>query len=264
MKNIKTALLISTYNWPGALNLVLKSISEQSVLPDEVLIADDGSDDVTKEIIASFKNRIKIPVQHIWHEDKGFRKSIILNKAIAASVSDYIIQVDGDCLLHSHFIEDHLKNIEQGLYLYGTRVRVKEKYVDEVINSKKLTFNFFSRGIKKRPRSIRLPFINLLFKKHVAISPKFRGCNTSYWKKDFILVNGYNEDIEGWGREDSELMIRLHNSGIKAKRLKFCGIVYHLDHNEKSRERFKNNNSIQQKTIEEKLMYCDNGIDKYL
>src|SRR5690606_30834942 len=143
MKTPKIALLVSTYNSPIVLELLLLSVLKQSVMPDEILIADDGSSDSTKEIINTYKHKTKVPFQHVWHEDKGFRRSMILNKAIATSVSDYIIQVDGDCLLHSHFIEDHLKNIEQGLYLYGTRVRIKEKYVEEVINSKKLTFNFF-------------------------------------------------------------------------------------------------------------------------
>ena len=264
MKKVKIALLLSTYNWPEALEMVLLSILKQSCMPDEILIADDGSDDRTKAIINTYKHKIEVPVNHVWHEDKGFRKSAILNKSVAISKSDYIIQVDGDCLLHSKFIEDHKNNMEKGLYLFGTRVRIKKQYVKEVTSEKKLNYNFFSQGVTKRPRSIRLPFLSSFFKKHNSISPKFRGCNTSYWKEDFILVNGYNEDIEGWGREDSELMIRLHNNEIKAKRLKFCGIVYHLDHHENSKDNFKHNHTIQQKSINEKLLFCENGIDKYL
>lgn len=107
---MKTALLISTYNWKEALSLVLDSIKIQSQLPDEVLIADDGSDDATKQVIDEFRQTFKIPVKHVWQEDLGFRKSMILNKTIAQAEADYIIQIDGDCIMHKDFIKDHIKN----------------------------------------------------------------------------------------------------------------------------------------------------------
>src|SRR5690554_6518284 len=104
---MKASLLISTYNWPEALELVLMSAKRQSVRPDEILIADDGSSEKTKQLILEFQNKSVIPIHHFWHEDKGFRKSIILNKAIAGATGEYIIQVDGDCILHKDFVRDH-------------------------------------------------------------------------------------------------------------------------------------------------------------
>src|SRR6478736_5160416 len=105
---MKTALLISTYNWPEALNLVLKSILNQTKFPDEILIADDGSDNKTKELIDNFSTANNIVLHHVWQEDKGFRKSKILNKAIAKTTADYIVQIDGDCVIHKDFISDHI------------------------------------------------------------------------------------------------------------------------------------------------------------
>ncbi|WP_224489396.1 glycosyltransferase family 2 protein [Robertkochia flava] len=264
MNKISTTLLISTYNWPEALSIVLKSVLSQTVIPDEVIIADDGSDERTRNVIDGFRKDFPIDLKHVWHEDKGFRKSKILNRAIASATSEYIVQVDGDCFLHSSFVEDHIENASRDRYLYGTRVRIKETAVPRVLNAQELNMHFFKPGLKKRPRNIRIPVISALFKPHAGISPKFRGCNTSFWRADFITVNGYNEDLEGWGREDSELMIRMHNLGLKAKRLKFNGIVYHLDHHENSRDRFELNDSIQDKTKKEQLVSCTNGIDKYL
>lgn len=261
---MKTALLISTYKQPKTLALILKTVQNQTVLPNEILIADDGSGIETKSVIESFKKQVEIPLVHQWHEDKGFRKSTIINKTIAKSNADYIIQVDGDCLLHSNFIKDHINNSKPNLYLYGTRVHVKEKYVKNIVNKETTSFSFFGKGLKKRFRGLYFPLLNKLFNVQEVISHKFRGCNTSFWKKDFIAINGYNEDFQGWGREDSELMIRLHNSGIKAKRLKFNGIVYHLDHPEKDTSNFKTNDYIQNQTIKKKLTYIPNGIDKYL
>ena len=93
-------------------------------------------------------------------------------------------------------------------------------------------------------------------------SPSF--CNTSFFKSDCIAVNGYNEDITGWGREDSELMLRLHNNGVKTRRLRYRGIVFHIWHTEKSKDRFELNDKIQQKVINESLTWCENGINKYI
>ena len=264
MNKISTTLLISTYNWPEALNLVLKSVLQQTVMPDEVIIADDGSDERTRKVIDGYRSDFSVDLKHIWHEDKGFRKSKILNRAVAAATAEYIIQVDGDCFLHSRFIEDHIENANRDRYLYGTRVRIKESVVPEVLSSEQIKMHFFKQGLKKRPRNIRIPVISALFQVQSQISPKFRGCNTSFWREDFIAVNGYNEDLEGWGREDSELMLRMHHLGVKAKRLKFNGIVYHLDHHEKPRDRFDENDRIQNETIEQRAVQCSNGIDKYL
>ena len=264
MNKISSTLLISTYNWPEALSVVLRSVLNQTVMPDEVIIADDGSDERTRAVIDDFRKEFPIDLKHVWHEDKGFRKSKILNRAIALATSEYIIQVDGDCFLHSRFIEDHIENANRDRYLYGTRVRIREQKVPEVLEKKDLEINFFKPGLKKRPRNIRIPFLSSLFKPHMEVSPKFRGCNTSFWKEDFIAVNGYNEDFEGWGPEDSELMVRMHNLGIKAQRLKFNAIVYHLDHFENARNRLMLNRQIQDDTKRKRLVSCSNGVNKYL
>ena len=105
---MKISLLISTYNWPQALDLVLLSVEKLTCKPDELLIADDGSRTETTQLIDAFKKTSSITVRHIWHEDKGFKRSEILNKAIAKSTSDYIIQTDGDCILHPSFVKDHI------------------------------------------------------------------------------------------------------------------------------------------------------------
>lgn len=264
MEDLKVALVISTYNWPEALELILRSVLIQSKLPYEILIADDGSTNSTKEVIEKYRPQINCKLTHVWHEDKGFMKSIILNKTIAKSTSEYIIQIDGDCFMHPKFVENHKDNIEKNLYLYGTRVRIKEKYVKNIYALKNLNISFFKSGLKKRLRNIYLPSIAKSYKKKNSISPKYRGCNFSFWKDDFIKINGYDEDMKGWGREDSELAIRLHNNGVKTKRLKFSGIVYHLDHKEESRDFFNINDEIQENTIKNKLKRCTNGIDKYL
>ncbi|MFL9837923.1 glycosyltransferase family 2 protein [Flavobacterium sp. ST-75] len=264
MEKFSAALLLSTYNWPQALEVVFKSIKEQTVLPDEILIADDGSKNETKKLIDSFAAQINVPVKHFWQEDDGFRKSKILNKAVAGSTSGYIIQVDGDCILHRNFVEDHIKAARKGMYLYGARVNILESGVTQVLEDKVTSFGFSSKLIKNKTRSLHIPFLAGMYKPHKEYSDKFRGCNVSYWKSDFIAVNGYNEAFEGWGREDSDLVIRMGNNGVMAKRLRYAGIVFHIHHKINSRDNFETNDRIQQETIANKIVRCEQGVSQYL
>lgn len=261
---LKTTLLISTYNWTEALQLVLLSAKNQTVQPSEILIADDGSKEETRFLVEEFIKNSATPVRHIWHEDKGFRRSVILNKAIATAQGDYIIQLDGDCIMHKDFVKDHISAARENTYLYGSRVNIQEKFLPELFASKKISFGFFDSGIKKRTRNLRIPFLSRLYRPKPEISKKMRGCNLSYWRKDFIDVNGYNEDIEGWGREDSELILRMLHKGVVGKRLRYAGIIYHIWHREQSKDRLEQNNALQEKTKAEKIKWCENGIDKYL
>jgi glycosyltransferase involved in cell wall biosynthesis len=261
---MKTALLISTYNWSEALELVLKSALLQTRLPDEIIIADDGSNDKTKSLIEQFNQKSKVSIHHIWQEDRGFRKSKILNKAIATATSEYIIQVDGDCILHENFIEDHFNEAQKGVYLYGSRVNILPDFVTDVIFKRKINFNLFSKEIKNRTRSLHISFLSKFYKPHKGISKKFRGCNVSYWREDFMKVNGYNEDFEGWGREDSDLVIRLGNSGVKAKRIRCKAIVFHIHHKINSKQNFVLNDKIQNETIANKTIWTNIGINQYL
>ncbi len=261
---MKTSLIISTFNWPEALQLVLNSVLNQKQLPNEVIVADDGSTKETKELIEKFKKIFKVPLIHVWHEDNGFQKSQILNKAVVKAKGDYIIQVDGDCILHKNFIKDHLEKSEKGTYLYGSRVNIQKEYLNELFENKKIKFNFLSRGIKKRTRAIHNSILSLAYKRKSLFSKKYRGCNTSYFKKDFISVNGYNEDFNGWGREDSEFAIRLHNKGVFSKRLRYAGIVFHIWHKELSKGNLEANNSIELETLKVNSTWTKNGVDKYL
>ena len=262
-----TALVISTYNSPEALNIIIDAISKQFKTPNEIIIAEDGNDNKTLKIVNFWKNKISSKFIHIQQKDSGFRKALILNKAIKLSHSDYIIQIDGDCIPHEYFIYDHIKNAKKGFYLYGTRVHIKKNYISKFLwfyenKNKRVVFSFFSPNIKKRFRKVRIPFFSFLFKKKNKISRKFRGCNTSFWKKDFISVNGYDNNFIGWGREDSDLMIRMHNKGVMSKRLKFVGIVYHLDHDQKDETGFLKNNLIQTDSVLNKRIKALNGLSE--
>jgi GT2 family glycosyltransferase len=264
-KNLPTSsLIINTYNWPAALQLVLKSLLVQKRMPDELVIADDGSADETKTLIEKFTLICPVPVVHVWQRDDGWRKSEALNKAIAKASGDYIIHLDGDCIMHPDFVGDHLSMAQQGLYLFGSRVNIKKSFLDHLMSSQKIRFSPFSRGIYKRGRAIHFPSMSLRGKLVEGLSDKLRGCNMSHWRSDAIAVNGYNELMTGWGREDSEFVIRLSNMGITGRRLQQAAIIYHIYHKERSRESVAGKETMQQQAIDQKLIRCENGLDKHL
>ncbi len=265
MKNNTTvALIITTYNWHQALELVLLSVKNQSYMPNEVIVADDGSTDETKELIKTFQQNFPTKLIHLWHEDKGFRRSAVLNMAFSKTDSQYLIQLDGDCIIHKDFIKDHMNHAEKDTFLFGSRVSIQKSFLPTLFDNKIIRFSFFAKGIKKRTRNLRILLLSNQYKRKNELSKKLRGCNLSFWKEDIIAINGYNEDMEGWGREDSEMIIRLLNKGVLGKRLRYCGIIYHIYHLEKSKSRLDLNDEIQQNSIKNKSTWCENGIDKYL
>jgi glycosyltransferase involved in cell wall biosynthesis len=258
------SLVISTYNWPQALELVLLSVKRQTKLPDEVIVADDGSGGETRKLIEAFQKDFPVPLVHVWHEDNGFQKSVILNKAIAKAKGEYIVAVDGDMITEKHFVEDHLALSEPNVFVYGKRVKLKESILKRLFRKKKIRFHFFSRGISKRGRTLRIPYLADKYHANDFRYGAVRGCNISFWRSDFIKVNGYNEEMTGWGKEDTELTHRFFNNGMLGKNVKYRAIAYHIYHKDTSRERDVINTAIQQRTIDENIKACSKGINQYL
>jgi len=266
---MKCSLIICTYNWPEALSLVLSSVVTQSVLPNEVIIADDGSSDSTAVILKKLANQIPVPVIHSWQEDLGCRIPHSRNRAIAKSKYDYIIMIDGDTVLHKDFIKDHKRVARKGVYIQGSRALLQEEFTQNLIKENLFRVPpYFSKHSKNNFNLIRLPLASFLisFFKSKNIK-RIRGCNFSIFKKDIIKVNGFNEEITTWGREDSEFVQRLFNSGIYKQQIKFSGIQYHLFHNERvinSQECAVSNNDYLVNTIQKNLVWCNLGINRHL
>lgn len=262
---MKISLIITTYNAVVPLELCLESVLQQTMLPNEILIADDGSTNETKDLISLFQQKSTTPIKHIWHEDNGFRLTVIRNKAIAQCSGDYIIQIDGDLILHPKFIEDHFRFAEEKCFVGGSRVSLQQNLTQKLQQTKSLSVSCLTPGAKNFFNGIHCNSLSKLFvnyKKNNIFS--VRGCNMAFWKKDLILVNGYNEDMIGWGREDSELVSRLCNANVRRKFLKFGGIVYHQYHETNNKEQLNTNDNICKATIENKSTFCNNGLNKYL
>ncbi|MCH7409078.1 glycosyltransferase family 2 protein [Belliella sp. DSM 111904] len=265
----KVSLLITTYNWPEALELCFQSILNQYTPPDEVVFADDGSKDPTRILIESFREKTDTPIQHIWQEDDGFQLAKIRNKAIAACKHPYIIQIDGDLILNPYFIKDHINHIKPNSFTTGSRVNLHEPYSKKILNSgilppiseiKRNSNNFFN--------GLRIPYLTKFLSNKYKTKNKYRdftrGCNMAYWRDDAIQINGYNENMIGWGSEDKEFVTRMINNGKEKRFLKFSAIVYHIWHQFSNRSSQNINDEIYQKSVNQTIIKTQNGINKYL
>ncbi|WP_073232672.1 glycosyltransferase family 2 protein [Pedobacter caeni] len=266
MRNPSLTLIVTTYNWPEALELCLKSILQQTIMPDEIIIADDGSTETTKNIITQYQQQFKVPLIHVWQEDTGFQLSKIRNKAIAKAKMEYIVQIDGDLVLEKHFIADHLSFNRTGAFVSGTRVQMSPQLSTKLVSENKIEVSVFSKGITNFSNGLRIPTLReFLAERYKSSNIMYvRGCNMAFWKADLVKVNGYNEAIVGWGREDSELAVRLSNSGIKKRILKFGAVTFHIYHPEAQRQQLNTNDAILKNAIANHTKTCKFGLSQYL
>jgi glycosyltransferase involved in cell wall biosynthesis len=263
-KILKTSLIITTYNRKDALELVLISVKRQTNLPEEVIVADDGSGEDTRQLIEQYQKSFPVPLIHCWHEDLGFRLSTIRNSAISMAKYEYIIMIDGDIVLPKNFIRAHKAHAWKGQFIQGSRLLLLKKQTEKMLREQKTFLSFMATGIDNRLNAIENRLLSKIFSRNRTGHYNVRGANLSFWKEDLLAVNGFNEDFVGWGREDSEFAVRMENKGIKRKHLKFAGFGYHLYHPEYSRNHLPINDLILEKTVKLHLTRCENGIHKSL
>lgn len=237
------SLIISVYKKVHELGLILAALEHQSFNDFEIIIADDGSESDIKELVKLKNKKLNIKIKHLWQEDKGFRKNRILNKAFAASNTDYLVFIDGDCLPHSNFVSQHYKNRAVNTVLCGSRVNLSRKLSNKItlenVASKEFENGTFEKILDsfrdKEKRStyveegiyIQSEFLGKLIKRN----PRLLGCNYSLPKNLMLKINGLDENYTGPGiGEDSDLEFRLKLAGAKLKSVRNKAIVYHFYH----------------------------------
>ncbi|MDE5739744.1 MAG: glycosyltransferase family 2 protein [Bacteroidaceae bacterium] len=260
-----TTLIITTYNKPVFLELVLKSVMRQRVLPCEVIVADDGSKDETRMLIERYQAQFPVPLVHSWIPDEGFRLSKSRNVAIAKAKGDYIIMIDGDIVVGPSFVQDHVWAREEGCFINGSRARLTEKATRRHCERRDAHITAFTPGLKRPLVMVRMPWLHRVAKGASGIA-KIRGCNMSFWKKDLVAVNGFEERFEGWGCEDTELADRLYHIGVRRKNIKGLAPCVHLYH-PKAAENYKThkeNIAIREETERLRRTRAEKGLNQYL
>jgi glycosyltransferase involved in cell wall biosynthesis len=258
------SLVVTTYNWPEALDLCLRSTLAQSEAPLEIIVADDGSTEETARLVECFRSTAKTPVVHVWQEDLGFRAAASRNRAIAAAKGEYIIIIDGDMLLHRDFVADHSRLARKGTFIQGSRVLLSASNTERRLEAENTSFSVFEQEVSNRKNALHLPLLAALLARPTRELKGIRSCNMSFFRDECIRVNGFNEEFTGWGREDSEFAARLINSGILRRNVRFSAIAAHLWHHENPRQSLPHNDRLLEEAITGGLTFCPNGIDKHL
>lgn len=268
----KLSVIISTYNMPKWLEKVVWGYSVQTHSNFELIIADDGSTEETINLIKKLKTETQLDIKHVWHEDKGFQKSEILNKAILAASTEYLIFSDGDCIPRKDFIEVHVKNAESGYFLSGGYFMLPMSISKAITRENILSQDIFKKtwlyenGLKPTFKILKLTSNGFQEKFLNWITPTkatWNGHNASGWKKDLVEINGFNNEMQ-YGGQDRELGERLVNKGLKSKQIRYSAICVHLDHARgyKTLESMSKNYQIRANTRNKKIIRTPSGIQK--
>lgn len=237
-----------------------------------VLIADDGSGNETAEVIRQFQQNGRLNIEHYWHEDKGFRKTVILNQVISKTDCDYLIFTDGDCIPRGDFISVHRDQCQEGMFLSGGYIKLSLAVSQNILDLDIVDQSVFDRGYlvrKGQPKSFKLTKLtksSVLVRLLNSITPTkatWNGMNSSGWKKDILAVNGFDERMQ-YGGLDRELGERLWNAGVQSKQIRYSAVCLHLDHPRgySNPETWAKNKAIREDVIENKRTWTDSGIEK--
>jgi glycosyltransferase involved in cell wall biosynthesis len=270
------SVVVPTYNRPQALRLCLLSLSQQSLLPQEILIADDGSASDTKDVVIEMRKRLArfFPIHHVRQEDDGFRKPKILNEAVRRSNGDYLVFIDGDCMAHRSFIKAHTDKSAQDVVLSGKRVEIGKMMTEQLLSNETLlnrlsvgliADSFRKNGSRKVDEAIRIrnKLLRRMLHRDAITNDGAWGCNLSLPKKAFIAINGCDEDFLDGSLEDNDIGIRAINSGMKLTTVRGLAIVFHLWHKASwsfESDKYQRNLEIIKRRIENREVSCKNGI----
>jgi glycosyltransferase involved in cell wall biosynthesis len=244
------SVIVATYNWPQALRLSLESLKTQTDRNFEVIIADDGSRSDTRELIESMRADFPVPMEHVWIEDDGFRKTVVGNLAIAASKGDYLIFIDGDCIVQPDFITQHRRLAEPGHMVTGSRILSDKVLAQEMLSWSHWSFERFKRhALRYRLRGGLNKLLPLLVKfgDHSRrlyssfVWRRIKGCNMACWRSDARAIGGFDESLLGWGHEDADFVFRLQAHGVIRKSGAWATEVIHIFHQVRDQSNDKNN-----------------------
>jgi len=267
------SVIVTTYNWPEALRACLESLFAQDDRHFEIIIADDGSSKNTHNLVQTLKFQSPVSIKHAYQADKGFRAGTIRNKAVALSAGDYLVFLDGDCIVFPDFIQRHRGLAETGFFVPGNRILLSQGFTQTVlqqhISLHRQTSLFFIKCWLTGKINRLLPLLKLPFDFfrywHSKRWQKAMTCNLALFRQDFMAVNGFDEAFEGWGYEDSDLVIRLIHNGIKRKEGRFAVPVLHLWHSHNSRDKQSENYARLMKRLADKnLIQASQGMSQYV
>lgn len=266
------SIIVTTYNWPRALDSVLAALSVQDYPHIEVIVADDGSTDETAAVIHRWQQHFPFRLIHCWQQDEGFRAAMSRNRAVAQSKYNYLLFIDGDCIVFKHFVSRHVKLAQKGWYVAGNRVLLSKSFTESVLSTMQPIHTWslwkwhlaYWRGDTNGVSSLYPIPLGWLRKINQTKWIGAKTCNLGVWRDDFMQVNGFDESFEGWGSEDSDCIIRLQKINTFRKSSRFSAPVLHLWHPQADRAQAQSNESRLQETLQSSSYRALQGVEQYL
>ena len=260
-----TCLVVAAYERPDALARVLASALRQTRAPRELIVADDGSGPEVASVVERCRAQARWPVHHVRQEHAGFRAGRMRNLAIARTGCDYVILVDGDMMLHPEFLADHVRAARPGFWTQGVRIPLDAGATRRVLQTGRAP-PAWARGVDLRRRAwaLHAPRIGRPLDRAANSLVAVKASNQACWRADLLRVNGFDEELTGWGAEDKELCARLTNVGVRRQTLLFSAIAWHLAHRPASRASVRANQERWQDTVRSGRTRCVRGLDQHL
>ncbi|ALO46354.1 glycosyltransferase family 2 protein [Pseudohongiella spirulinae] len=266
------SVIISTYNSPDWLEKVLHGYFNQNRRDFEIIIADDGSKEDTRERLDSLRDISPVPITHVWQRDDGFRKCRILNKSVLRANSDYLIFTDGDCIPRHDFIDTQMRAAEPGYFVSGGSLLLPmstSKLITPDDIREQRCFDkqwLYANGLKPTRKILRItagPKLGAILNRFSPANCNFKGSNAAAWKADVLKVNGFDERM-AYGGEDREFGVRLNNIGIKARDVKYSAVLVHLDHAKGYRDPalMASNKALRKRVERERITRTEHGIEQ--
>jgi glycosyltransferase involved in cell wall biosynthesis len=262
------SVIVSTYERPDALDVVLRALSRQSDRRFEVVVADDGTGPPTAAVIERWRPRLGVPLTHVWRPHQGFRLAEMRNRGILAARGDYCVFLDGDCLTRADFVAKHRRLAEPGWLVTGNRVLLSEQSTATVLRGdiEPETWGFarwmqarLQGGVNRLAGVSDLPLGAL--RKVLARGWKgICGCNLAFWRDDLERVDGFDASYAGWGREDSDLLVRLLHAGVRRKDGRFATGVIHLWHPSADRAQLPDNDARLRAVVQSDRLRAESGL----
>ena len=264
---MRVSVAVITYNWPQALELVLRALAAQTVLPYEVIVSDDGSQPGTRDLLLRMARDYPTRLVHLWQPDEGARMSRARNRAIAAAQGNYLVLLDGDMVVERHFIADHRSFARKGCFVQGSRVLSSAQLTAGMLDGTQSSAmpGFLARGIERRRHTLRMPALAYWSTRPGRRRSGIKSCNMAFWRDDLLRANGFNEAMVGWGREDSELALRAFHAGLLRRDVRFSALALHLYHPTRKHDMPDNpNDCILRDTKDRQLVRCERGLNQHL
>ncbi|MEE9499502.1 MAG: glycosyltransferase family 2 protein [Nitrospinaceae bacterium] len=268
----RISVILSTYNRPDALDMVLRSLAAQTYTDFEVVVADDGSREDTRLMIDRFSSQSPFKLKQVWQEDEGFRAATIRNKAVTASQGKYLVFLDGDCMVFPDFLAEHARLKEPNRFTTGNRMLLSRSFTETVL-SRQLPLHQWTLSqwimarLKGRTNRL-LPLLRFPLGFLRKLTPrKWHGvktCNLGVWRQDFLYVNGFDESYQGWGYEDSDLVIRIMNKGVFRLEGRFAIPVIHLWHPLNHSPSTEENLQRLHNVLKSNTIRVDNGVSRHM